>query len=76
MNPSNFNIENFAPDLSKIYTLSISTTTVNLMSEHLKQRSATNKISNVMSHGKNVNILIIWLMMWILGKLCMFDDFM
>ena len=63
-NESNFSVDRFAPDLSKLYSLQHSYHEA--VDEHLRQRKACTRLSHVREKGKEANVLIIWLMMWIL----------
>lgn len=61
-----FPLEQFAPDLSKLYSLHSSYQ--DQMNQHLKQRSACNRLSQIETKGREVNMFLIWMMIWILGK--------
>jgi len=63
--PDNFSIDQFAPDLSKTYSLYFSS--LDMMDMHLRQRTAPIRISNMNTKGKDVNILVVWMMIWILA---------
>ena len=65
-NETNFSIDRFAPDLSKTYSLS--NTLMNNMNDHLKQRKGCTRLVDVKTKGRNQNMLIIWMMMWLLSK--------
>lgn len=62
----NFSVDRFAPDLSKIYSLY--TSYFDQMDGHLKQRQSCTKMSHVRAKDKEVNMLLVWMMMWILGR--------
>lgn len=65
-NATNFSTERFAPDLSKLYSLHNSYN--DMIDEHLKQRKVWTRLSHVKEGGKEANMLIVWLMMWILSR--------
>ena len=66
-NVKNFRVEDFAPDLSKLYNIYLSYK--DQMDKHLIQRKNWSKMWHIASKSKEANMQIVWLMIWILSMI-------